>query len=90
VVASVEGQDGDKGLRGVEVPLHITGSWEEPDIQPDIAGAINTPDTVEAVKEIGKGFKGKDAGEIVEDLLGKGENGEPSKAEKLLEKFLGR
>jgi AsmA protein len=90
VVASLEGQDGDKGLRGVEVPLHITGSWEEPDIQPDIAGAINDPDTVEAVKEIGKGFKGKKAGEIVEDLLGKGENGEPSKAEKLLEKFLGR
>ena len=41
------------------------------------------------MKEIGKELKGKNAGEIVEDLFGKSENGEPSKAEKLLQKFLG-
>jgi AsmA protein len=90
VVATLQGQDGDKDVRGLEIPLHITGAWEDPDIKADIAGAINNPDTMEAVKELGKGFKGKNAGEIVEDLLGKGENGEPSKAEKLLQKFLGR
>jgi AsmA protein len=90
VVATLAGQGGEKDLRGLEVPLHITGPWEDPAIKADIAGAINNPDTVEAVKELGKGFKGKNAGEIVEDLLGKGENGEPSKAEKLLQKFLGK
>jgi hypothetical protein len=44
---------------------------------------------MEAVKELGKGFKGKNAGEIVEDLFGKGEQDEPSKAEKLLDKLFG-
>ena len=89
LVASVEGQDGEKGLPGLEIPVHISGSWEEPSFEPDIAGVINNPDAVEAVKEMGKGFKGKKAGEIVEDLLGKGEDGGPSKAEKLLEKLFG-
>jgi AsmA protein len=90
VVASIAGQGGTTDLTGLEVPLHITGSWEDPAIQPDISGAINNPDTVEAVKELGKQFKGKNAGEIVEDLFGKKEEGEPSKAEKLLQKFLGK
>jgi AsmA protein len=89
VVASVEGQEGEKGVRGLEIPVHITGSWEEPEIDADIAGAINNPEAVEAVKELGKGFKDKSAGEIVEDLFGKSKEGEPSKAEKLLEKLLG-
>jgi len=90
VVASLQGQGGEKGLRGLEIPLHITGSWEDPAIQPDIAGAINNPDTVNAVKELRKEFKGKSAGEIVDGLFGKGEDGKPSKAEKLLQKFLGK
>jgi AsmA protein len=90
VVASLEGQGGEKGLKGLEIPLHITGSWEEPNIEADVAGVINNPDVTETVKELGKEFEGKSAGEIVEGLFGKGEKGEPSKAEKLLEKFLGR
>ena len=89
VVASLAGQGGEQNLTGIEIPVHISGPWSAPDIAPDLAGAINNPKAVEAVKEIGKELKGKNAGEIVEDLLGKGENGEPSKAEKLLQKFLG-
>ncbi len=90
LVASLSGQGGEKNLRGIEIPVHITGPWEKPDIKPDIAGVINNPDAIEAAKEIGKEFKGKSAGEIVEGLFGKGENGEPSKAEKLMQKFLGK
>jgi len=67
----------------------ITGSWEHPDISPDIAGAINAPGTVDAVKQIGKQLKGKNAGEIVKDLFGKDESGGPSKAEKLLKGLFG-
>jgi AsmA protein len=89
VVANLSGQGGEKNVRGLEIPVHITGPWEEPQIKPDIAGVINNPDAIEAAKEIGKELKGKSAGEIVEGLFGKGENGEPSKAEKLLDKFLG-
>jgi AsmA protein len=90
VVATLSGQGGDKDLHGIEIPLHVTGSWEDPKIKADIAGAINNPETVEAVKELGKELKGKNAGEIVEGLFGKSEDGKPSKAEKLLQKFLGR
>lgn len=90
VVASLAGQGGAQDLKGLEVPLRITGPLDDPVIQPDVASAINNPDTIETVKEIGKQFKGKNAGEIVEDLFGKGEDGGPSKAEKLLENFLGR
>jgi AsmA protein len=89
LVASLSGQGGERDLSGLEIPLHIKGSWEDPDIEPDVAGVIN-PEAVEAVKELGKEFKGKSADEIVEGLFGKKEDGEPSKAEKLLEKFLGR
>ncbi len=90
LVASLSGQGGDKDAGGLEIPVHFTGPWDHPDIAPDIAGALKNPQTMEAVKEIGKELKGKNAGEIVDDLFGKGENGEPSKAQKMLKKFLGR
>jgi AsmA protein len=73
-----------------EVPVQITGSWEEPQVAPDIGGALNNSNTVDAVKQLGKQLKGKNAGQIVEDLFGKGDDGSPSKAEKLLDGFLGR
>lgn len=90
LVASRAGQGGEQNLAGLEIPLHITGPWDRPNVAPDIAGAINNPGTVEAVKELGKQFKGKSAGEVVDDLFGKSEDGEPSKAERLLQKFLGK
>jgi len=90
LVASLEGQGGQQDMSGLEVPLHITGPWDAPQVSPDIAGALNSPGAAEAVKEIGKQFKGKNAGEIVDGLFGKDKDGEPSKAEKFLDKFLGR
>jgi AsmA protein len=90
LVATRDGQGGEQNLAGLEIPLHITGPWDRPDVAADIAGAINNPGTMEAVKELGKQFKGKSAGEVVEDLFGKSEDGEPSKAERLLQKFLGK
>jgi AsmA protein len=90
LVATRSGQGGEQNLAGLEIPLHITGPWDRPSVSADIAGAINNPGTMEAVKELGKQFKGKSAGEVVEDLFGESEDGEPSKAERLLQKFLGK
>lgn len=90
LVASIAGQGGPQDLAGLEIPVHVSGPWDEPSIAPDIEGAINNPETLKAVKELGKQIEGKNAGEIIEDLFGKKDDGEPSKAEKLLEKFLGR
>ena len=90
LVANIGGDGGDASAIGIEVPVQITGSWEDPSLAPDIAGAINNPNTVDAVKQIGKQLKGKGAGEIVKDLFGKSEDGSSSKAEKLLEGLFGK
>ena len=89
IVASSDAEAGKENAAGIEVPVHVTGAWSNPEFAPDIGDAINNPGTVEAVKELGKKFKGKKAGEVLEDLFGKNEDGEPSKAERLLQKFLG-
>jgi AsmA protein len=89
LVANLGGDGGEANAIGIEVPVRITGSWEKPEIAPDIGGAINNPNTVDAVKQIGKQLKGKNAGEIVNDLFGKDESGGPSKAGKLLKGLFG-
>jgi AsmA protein len=89
ILAASDAEAAKENAAGIEVPVHVTGAWSEPEFAPDVGGAINNPGTVEAVKELGKKFKGKKAGEVLEDLFGKKEDGEPSKAERLLQKFLG-
>lgn len=93
IVASLEGQQGDKGLSGLEIPVRISGAWDKPKYEPDLGGVLKDPSkAVEAVKELSKQFKGKNAGEIVNDLLGKksgdGATGSSSGAKELLNKFL--
>jgi len=90
LVANLKGDGGEKDAAGIEVPVHITGSWQQPQFRPDIAGALNSQGTVDAVKQIGKQLKGKNAGEIVNDLFGKGEDGGPSKAQKMLKGLFGK
>jgi AsmA protein len=90
LVASAEPEGDTPNLAGIEVPVHISGPWDAPKIEPDIEGAINSPKTAEAVKEFGKKLNGKNIGEAINNLLGKGENGEPSKAEKFLDKMFGK
>ncbi|MGE0055233.1 MAG: AsmA family protein [Hyphomicrobium sp.] len=72
LVASLEGQKGQSDLSGLEVPVHISGSWEKPKIEPDLKGILSNPDkVVDRVKQLGKKFKGKNANEIANELLGK-------------------
>lgn len=67
----------EKGLAGIEVPVRVSGSWEKPSYKADVGSAV---------EELGKRFKGKDAGEIVDELVGKDSKGK-SKAKKLLDKL---
>jgi AsmA protein len=90
LVASAEGEGGAEDLAGIEVPVHITGAWSAPKIEPDFEGALNSEKNRNTVKEIGKKLGGKDVGEAIDNLLKKGENGEPSKAEKFLDKIFGK
>lgn len=91
LVASLEGQDSGAGvLSGIEVPVRVTGAMDNPQFKIDVNGALNNPNTVETIKQIGKRFKGKNAGEIVDDLFGKksgSSDGSKSSAKDILNKL---
>jgi AsmA protein len=93
IVASLQGQQGAQGLNGLEIPVRIAGSWDKPKIEPDLKGVLSDPNkAIETVKEIGKQLKGKNAEQIVNDLLGKNSGDSQSdtkaSAKELLNKFL--
>ncbi len=95
IVASLEGQQGTTtGLNGLEIPVRITGALDKPKVEPDLKGVLADPNkAIEAVKEISKQFKGKNANEIVDGLLGKksdGSGGSTSNAKELLKNFLNK
>jgi AsmA protein len=98
LVASMESQQGNSEASGIEVPVHITGSWDKPSYRPDFKAVLSDQDkTVQTIKEIGKKFKGKNANEIVDQLFGKKSDDPASaaatnkkKAKELLNKFLGK
>jgi len=98
LIAAAEGQQGD-ATSGLEVPVHITGSWDKPSYRPDFKAVLSDKDkTVETIKEIGKKFKGKNPDQIVDQLFGKKADEDPTssaaankkKAKDLLNKFLGK
>ena len=93
LVASLEGQQGASALNGLEIPVRISGPWAKPSFEPDLKGVLADPSkALDAVKQIGKQFKGKSASEIANELLGKksGDDatGSTSNAKDLLNKFL--
>jgi AsmA protein len=93
IVASLEGQQGAQALNGLEIPVRISGPWSGVKYEPDLGGVLKDPNkALEAVKELSKQFKGKNANEIVDQLLGKkagdGATGSTSGAKGLLNKFL--
>ena len=93
LVASLEGQQGAADLSGLEIPVRISGPWDKPKYEPDFKGVLADPNkAIEAVKQIGKQFKGKSAKEIADELLGKksgaGATGSTQKAKDLLKNLL--
>ena len=58
VVASIEGQGGESGLGGIEVPFMITGPWDNPSITPDLAAVLRDPQqAVDTIKQIGRSIE---------------------------------
>jgi AsmA protein len=57
VLASLEGQGGDKDLQGLGVPVAINGPWTQPSIYPDIAGILENPQAAyERLSKLGGGL----------------------------------
>ena len=93
LVASLSGQGGSNETSGLEIPVRMHGSWDDPKFTPDLSGLANDPDqAVEAIREIGKQFKGSRAEEALDDFLssqGETRDSARQKGKKLLEQFLG-
>ncbi|MDX5365624.1 MAG: AsmA family protein, partial [Alphaproteobacteria bacterium] len=88
LAASLEGQGGQTDVKGIEVPILITGSWSNPRFAPDLASMIQNRDNIEStIKSIREdGGKG-----LIRGLMGQpaesgstettGESGETAPAE---------
>jgi AsmA protein len=90
LVAGAEGQGGAPQAAGLEIPVKVQGSWDDPHVTTDLGGIVQNPGQAwEAAKEIGKKFKGKKVDEVVKGLLGD-EPGQSDKAKQFLNQFLKR
>jgi len=57
LVASLEGQGGKAGLKGLGVPVMVAGPWSKPSIYPDIEGILQNPVAAyEQLKGLGGGL----------------------------------
>jgi AsmA protein len=65
---------------GLGVPVKIQGSWDDPKITPDLGG-INATQAVDAVKQLGEQFKGKNTGEALKSLFGGEKSGGAANSE---------
>lgn len=57
LVGSLTGQQGGAipDLSGLELPIKVKGSWERPQVAPDVDGLLKNPNqAVDTIKEIGK------------------------------------
>jgi len=58
LVASLQGQGGEKDLSGLGVPVMIEGPWSKPKIYPDIKGILQNPaQAYQRYKDFTKGVK---------------------------------
>ncbi len=77
-------------LASLEVPVKIQGSWEKPNITPDLNAVLRDPgQAIEAVKEIGKNLRGSEVESTVKGLLSNDPEAK-KKAKDLLNQFLKR
>ena len=78
VVASLQGQGGERDLEGLEIPVKIEGSWDNPKFKPDVERLLQNPEkTIESVKKLRDKFKdlkeSKDVGKLLNQFLGQGQ-----------------
>ena len=79
LVASLQGQGGERELEGLEIPVKIEGSWDNPRFRPDVERLLQDPQkALESVKKFGDKFKdlkkNKDVGKLLNQFLGKSQS----------------
>jgi len=78
LVASLQGQGGEKDMAGVVVPIKIKGPLSNPRIQPDVEAILRSPEA--AAKQIGEVVKNlksnkKNLGKVLDNFLGQRSGG---------------
>ena len=68
IAASLEGQGGQADVKGIEVPILITGSWSNPRFAPDLASMIQNRENIESTIKSIKEDKGKG---LIDSLMGR-------------------
>ncbi len=73
---------------GIEIPVRVAGSWDDPSIVPDVARALETPQAQEAVRHLKDG----NVDGALRSVLGNGPKADKQidKAKELLRGILGR
>ncbi|MGE0626518.1 MAG: AsmA family protein [Hyphomicrobiaceae bacterium] len=73
---SLTGRKGDgvaPELAGLEVPIRIHGSWDKPEIVPDVDAVLKNPDkAIDAVDKLGRRFGAEGLGDALRGFLGRG------------------
>jgi AsmA protein len=69
LAATLEGQGGSGDVKGIEVPIVISGPWSNPSFTPDLAAIISNPDGIKDVIDSVKEDGGKG---LLQGILGGG------------------
>ncbi len=79
-------------LAGLEIPVRIAGPWDKPTIIPDVAGALKSPQAIEAAKQIGKQLQNGNVDGALRGVLGNDPKADEKvgKAKEMLRQFLNR
>ncbi len=68
LAASLEGQGGQADVKGIEVPILVTGPWSNPRFAPDLASMIQNRENIESTIKSIKEDKGKG---LIDSLMGR-------------------
>jgi AsmA protein len=69
LVATLDGQGGND-VSGLTVPVKVTGSWDEPKLEPQLADMITQQPVIrDAARKVREQFKNKKPEDIVSDIL---------------------
>ena len=90
LVASLQGQGSDQQLEGIVIPVRVYGPWARPKVKPDLKRIMENPelarDTIEKAGDLikglkGKKIKGKDVEQILQGVLGGGQQPQAAPAQ---------
>lgn len=93
LVASLQGQGGEKDLAGLSIPIKVKGPWANPKIYPDIKGILENPEqaykTLDNLLKTGSITKAPDTKAVVDSVKKSVEDETVGKVEDAVAKEIG-